>query len=175
MRRFKPQEQYIYFNMKKFKVFVCIITVLCLFSCFAGCGENKSTNKNLTALKLKVTDLDGNAVSKAQITLVECGSSFFTDNNGLSPTMEVQISKTALNVNEDWSTVTVVVSCEGFVTTVLFNCVVKDNQTRGDLTIRLFKLDQSELPYVAIVEVPPDDFIKNLTGATDNAQSDPTE
>ena len=156
--------------MKKFKVFVCIITVLCLFLCFAGCGENKSTNKNLTALKLKVTDLDGNAVSKAQITLVECGSSFFTDNNGLSPTMEVQISKTALNVNEDWSTVTVVVSCEGFVTTVLFNCVVKDNQT-----IRLFKLDQSELPYVAIVEVPPDDFIKNLTGATDNAQSEPTE
>ena len=79
------------------------------------------------------------------------------------------------NVNEDWSTVTVVVSCEGFVTTVLFNCVVKDNQTRGDLTIRLFKLDQSELPYVAIVEVPPDDFIKNLTGATDDAQSEPTE
>ena len=166
LRRFKPQEPYIYFNMKKFKVFVCIITVLCLFLCFAGCGENKSTNKNLTALKIKVTDLDGNAVSKAQITLVECGSSFFTDNNGLSP---------ALNVNEDWSTVTVVVSCEGFVTTVLFNCVVKDNQTRGDLTIRLFKLDQSELPYVAIVEVPPDDFIKNLTGATDDAQSEPTE
>ncbi len=157
--------------MKKFKAFVCIITVLCLFFCLVGCGKDRSAGKSITALKIKVTDLDGNAISKAQIKLVESGASFFTDNNGLSPTMEIQISKTALNVNESWSTVTVVVSREGFVTTVLFNCVVPDNQTRGDLTIRLFKLDQSELPYVAIVEVPPDDFIQSLTGGGENNQT----
>ena len=60
---------------------------------FCGLRENKSTNKNLTALKIKVTDLDGNAVSKAQITLVECGSSFFTDNNGLSPQWKFKFQK----------------------------------------------------------------------------------
>lgn len=148
--------------MKKIKFIAFVIVLLALALCYSGCDKEHITNKNITALKIKVVDVGGNPVQKAKITVVENNISFFTDNNGLSPTIEIQISKTALNVNQNWSTVTIVVSHDSFASTILFNCVVYDNQIRDDLTIRLFKLEQSQLPYAAIVEVPPDEFIRNL-------------
>ena len=118
------------------------------------------TTKTDTFVRLTVLDLDGNPVHNAQVTV--CSETFFTDNKGLSPT--IQLAKLENSFDEsitDWHTVNVIIKKDGYVPTVMFNCVVYDHDTRK-ITVKIYPVDASDLPYVCYVESPPDDYVKDL-------------
>lgn len=113
-----------------------------------------------TYLRVNAVDLNNNPVHNAKVTVL--GQSFNTDNKGLSPAMELSGLSNCYDENiAEWKTVTVVVSLDGYVTAVNFNCVVYVGQTRK-LTVKLYPVDSSDLPYTVYVESPPDDYVKNL-------------
>lgn len=113
-----------------------------------------------TYVKIAVVDLNDTPVHNAKITVG--GQSFFTDNKGLSPSIQLtQFTNCYDSSITEWGTVTVIIEKEGYTPTFVFNCVVYDGQTRK-LTVKVYPQDASELPYVSYVESPPDDYIKNL-------------
>lgn len=117
-----------------------------------------STSK--TAIKVTVVDLDNNPVHNAVVTV--CGNTFFCDNNGNSPVIEIDAPTNCYDQNiTAWHTQTVVVTKDGYVPTVVLNCVVFDKETRK-LTVKIYPLDESKLPYVCYVETPPADYINQL-------------
>lgn len=118
-----------------------------------------------TTIKIAVVDLNDEPVHNAKITL--CGQSFYTDNKGLSPLIELtQYTNCYDSSIMEWGTVTVVIEKDGYSPTFVFNCVVYSGQTRK-LTVKVYPQDSSELPYVSYVESPPDDYVKSLL-TTDN-------
>ena len=113
-----------------------------------------------TFIKVAVVDLDGTPVHNAKVTVG--GLSFYTDNKGLSPSIELAtISNSYDSAITEWGTVTVLVEKDGYVPTFVFNCVVYNGQTRK-LTVKTYTQDGSELPYVSYVETPPDDYAQKL-------------
>ncbi len=115
---------------------------------------------NNTHIKITVVDLNNNPVHNAKVTV--SGKSFYTDNNGYSPSIELQDLLNSYDADiKEWGTVTVVVEKDGFVPSVVVNCVAYSGQTRK-LTVKMYCIDESELPYVCYVESPPDDYLKTL-------------
>ena len=116
-----------------------------------------------TYIKIAVVDLDGAPVHNAKVTVGEV--SFYTDNKGLSPSIELVTLCNSYDATiTEWGTVTVKVEKDGFVPTFVFNCVVFNEQTRK-LTVKIYPQDASELPYVTYVESPPDGYIQGILGA----------
>ena len=113
-----------------------------------------------TYIKIAVVDLDGAPVHNAKVTVGEV--SFYTDNKGLSPSIELATLSNSYDAAiTEWGTVTVKVEKDGLVPTFVFNCVVYNGQTRK-LTVKTYAQDASELPYVCYVESPPDGYVQNL-------------
>ena len=113
-----------------------------------------------TFVKVAVVDLDGAPVHNAKVTVGE--ESFYTDNKGLSPSIELATLYNSYDAAiTEWGTVTVKVEKDGFVPTFVFNCVVYNGQTRK-LTVKTYAQDGSELPYVSYVETPPEDYVKQI-------------
>ena len=113
-----------------------------------------------TYIRVTVVDLGNNPVHNAQVKVGT--TAFNTDNKGLSPAIELSNLTNCYDESiEDWKTATVVVSKDGYVTAVSFNCVVYVGQTRK-LTVKLYPVDSSELPYTTYVESPPDEYVKTL-------------
>ena len=113
-----------------------------------------------TYIKVAVVDLDGAPVHNAKVTVG--GLSFYTDNKGLSPSIELTTITNCYDSSiTEWGTVTVLVEKDGFVPTFVFNCVVYNGQTRK-LTVKTYTQDGSELPYVSYVETPPNDYVQKL-------------
>ena len=113
-----------------------------------------------TFVKVAVVDLDGAPVHNAKVTVG--GASFYTDNKGLSPSIELAKLSNSYDVSiTEWGTVTVMVEKDGYAPTFVFNCVVYNGQARK-LTVKVYPQDGSELPYVSYVETPPEDYIKGL-------------
>lgn len=113
-----------------------------------------------TSIKVAVVDLDGVPVHNAKVTVGE--ASFFTDNKGLSPSIELATISNSYNSSiTEWGTVTVLVEKDGYAPTFVFNCVVYNGQTRK-LTVKIYSQDGSELPYVSYVEAPPDGYVQGL-------------
>ena len=118
------------------------------------------TAKTDTFVRVTVLDLDGMPVHNAQVTVF--GETFFTDNKGLSPTIQLAKLENSFDANiSQWHTVNIVIKKDGYVPTIMFNCVVYDRQTRK-ITVKIYPTDGSDLPYVCYVESPPDDFVKDL-------------
>lgn len=116
-----------------------------------------------TYIKIAVVDLDGAPVHNAKVTVG--GVSFYTDNKGLSPSIELTtLTNCYDSAITEWGTVTVMVEKDGYVPTFVFNCVVYNGQTRK-LTVKTYTQDGSELPYVSYVETPPDGYVQGLLGA----------
>ncbi len=114
-----------------------------------------------TAIKVTVVDLNNNPVHNAVVTVD--GNTFFCDNNGNSPAIEIASLSNCYDQNiSSWHTTTVIVTKEGYVPTVVLNCVIFDKETRK-LTVKIYAVDESRLPYVCYVETPPDDYLKQLT------------
>lgn len=121
-------------------------------------AANVSAGKTL--LRVCVVDLDGNPVHNAQITVE--GATFNTDNKGLSPAVELKNLKNCYDETvTEWGTVTVCVEKTGYIPAIAFNCVAYSNQTRK-LTVKIYPVDGSDLPYVSYVESPPDEYAKGL-------------
>lgn len=115
---------------------------------------------NKTYIKVTVVDLDDNPVHNATVTVGNV--TFNTDNKGRSPAIELNALTNSYDPSiEQWKTATVVVRKEGFVTAVNFNCVAYVGQTRK-LTVRLFDVDNSDLPYTVYVESPPADYVERV-------------
>ena len=115
-----------------------------------------------TAIKVTVVDLDNNPVHNAVVTIN--GSTFFCDNNGNSPAIEIENLHNSYDKSiTAWHTQTVVITKDGYVPTIVLNCVVFDKETRK-LTVKIYPIDESKLPYVCYVETPPSDYINQLVG-----------
>ena len=113
-----------------------------------------------TYIKVAVVELDGAPVHNAKVTVGEV--TFFTDNKGLSPSIELATLSNSYDASiTEWGTVTVIVEKDGYAPTFVFNCVVYNSQTRK-LTVKIYTRDGSELPYVSYVETPPDGYVQEL-------------
>ena len=116
---------------------------------------------NKTAIKVTVVDLNNNPVHNAIIAVD--GKKFFCDNNGNSPVIELENLSNCYDENlSTWYTKTVVITKDGYVPTVVLNCVVFSKETRK-LTVKIYPIDESNLPYVCYVETPPSNYIEQLT------------
>ena len=123
-------------------------------------ANNVTVSATDTYVKVAVVDLNDTPVHNAKITIN--GQSFFTDNKGLSPSIQLaEYTNCYDSTITEWGTVTVVIEKEGYTPTFVFSCVVYNGQTRK-LTVKVYPQDASELPYVSYVESPPDDSIKSL-------------
>lgn len=123
-------------------------------------AQNVNALPKDTFLKVTVVDLDGVPVHNAEVTVGE--QSFFTDNKGLSPSIQLVSFSNCYDASvTEWGTVTVKITKEGFSPCFVFNCVVYRDKTRR-LTVKIYPKDASDLPYVCYVESPPDDYIKGL-------------
>lgn len=137
---------------------VLAITVAVLMVVDANITTDVSANK--TYLRVTVVDLNNNPVHNAKVAVSD--ASFNTDNKGLSPAIELNSLTNSYDSSiAEWKTATVTVSCEGYVTAVSFNCIIYVGQTRK-LTVKLYPVDGSDLPYTVYVESPPSDYVKQL-------------
>lgn len=123
-------------------------------------GNVITVKKDVTAVKVTAVDLSGKALQNASITVGE--QTFFTDDKGCSPQISLDALSNCYEPSEKgWYTTTIVVTCDGYVPSVVFNTVLFQGQTRK-LTVKLYPSDKSELPFVAYVESPPDEYVKKL-------------
>ncbi len=150
-------------SFKNVAFFLVILSLLIVV--FAAVDSALSINVDTnddTYLRVTVVDLQGNPVHNAQIYV--CDGSFFTDNKGLSPNILLTDLANVYDCSvTQWHTINVVVKKEGFVPTVVLNCVVYHGQTRR-LTIKIYPNDNSGLPYVCYVESPPHEYVKEMVG-----------
>ena len=147
-------------TLKSVAVALSILAAVLTALTVADGVRNVSATAKSTSIKVTVVDLDGIAVHNAEVTVE--GKSFFTDNKGVSPSIDIEtLSNCYDSAVSEWGTVTVQVAAEGFVPSFVFNCVVYRDDTRR-LTVRLYPSDGSELPYVCYVESPPDDYVRGL-------------
>jgi len=113
-------------------------------------------------IKICVVDLDGNPVHNAKVKVVGCNLVFNTDNNGLSPSIDLPKLTNVYDAKIDqWYTVNLHVQKSGYVDTFVLNCVVYLQQNRN-LTVKIYPTDDSHLPYVCYVESPPSEYLESL-------------
>lgn len=119
-----------------------------------------SANSAQTCLKVTVVDLEGNPLHDAQVKVGD--GIFYCDNKGRTAQIQPSILVNSYDSSIDsWYTAHVVVQKDGYVPSVVVNCVLSHGQTR-QLTVRMYPLDGSELPFVIYVERPPSNFVKDL-------------
>ena len=154
-------------------VFVFLIIAVAAASClitsaikngFAAGDPQTPWDAPVTALQVTVKDLLGRAVEGATVTIAESGESFTTDSAGKTPVMTVPFLETPLTKTVDggFSFVTVVVTRQGYVDYILYNCLVYRSRTRCGPSITLFTVTQTSSPFVSTVEVPPEDWTKEF-------------
>lgn len=134
-----------------------VVAVCCLpFAYSKPTFQSESGNK----LKVLVSDLEGNPLKNATVTIKETGQTFLCDNQGRSPLFEIDTLNNPYG-NFDWFTITLLVQKEGYVNAVVIGCVIYQNQTRL-LKVQMYPSDQSDLPFVCLVESPPSSFLNSL-------------
>lgn len=123
-------------------------------------GNVVGVKKSITAIKVTAVDLSGNSIHNASVTV--CGQTFFTDDKGCSPQITPNVLVNCYDGSiTDWYTTTIAVTCDGYVPSVVFNAVLFDGQTRR-LIVKMYPVDDSELPFVSYVESPPDEYVKKI-------------
>ena len=153
-------------TFKNVAVALAILVVVIGALAAVDAANNVSVSVSNTFIKVAVVELDGTPVHNAKVTVGKV--SFYTDNKGLSPSIELAtISNSYDSSITEWGTVTVLVEKDGYVPTFVFNCVVYNGQTRK-LTVKTYTQDGSELPYVNYVESPPDDYVQGLLALNHN-------
>ena len=154
-------------TLKNVSVAMAILCAVVAVLAVVDVSNNVAVAVTNTYIKVAVVDIDGAPVHNAKVTVGEV--SFYTDNKGLSPSIELaKLTNSYDSTITDWGTVTVLVEKDGYAPTFVFNCVVYNGQTRK-LTVKTYPQDGSELPYVSYVETPPEDYLNRLLGAENNA------
>lgn len=155
--------QYTIFMKATFKnigVALCLLAMVMAVLLAVDKASDVAAINTKTYIKVTVVDENGIPVHNAQITVN--GQSFFTDNKGVSPAIELTELTNCYDENiAAWRTTTVIAQKDGYVPSIVFNCVVYDAQTRK-LTVKIYQKDSSELPCVTYVESPPEDYVKSL-------------
>lgn len=146
-----------------FKNIAVALSLLAMVMCILFAVDKASDVAAVSAktfVKVTVVDESGQPVHNAQVTVN--GQSFFTDNKGLSPNIEAVGLTNCYDADiSQWHTTNVIVKKDGYVPSIVFNCVVYHAETRR-LTVKIYRQDASELPCVTYVESPPDDYVKSL-------------
>lgn len=149
-------------TLKNVAIVVVVLSMVLVVLTAIDKASDVGVSASKTAIKVTVVDLNNNPVHNAQVTID--GQTFFCDNNGNSPVIDVE---TLVNCYDKtitaWHTQTVVIKKDGYVPTVVLNCVLFDKETRK-LTVKIYPSDQSTLPYVCYVETPPADYLNQLIG-----------
>ena len=141
---------------------ICASILLLAFSVAFSYDMQSLAKGQSNTLKLRITDTNNQPVHNAKITIKETGKFFFTDENGISPNMQIDFLKNVYDENvNSWFCVTLLIEKQGFVNTVVFNCVVFCN-TKRDFNVKIYQQDESDLPFVCYVESPPKNFINDL-------------
>ena len=149
-------------TLKNVAIAVAILMMVVVVLTAIDKASDIGVSASKTAIKVTVVDLDNNPVHNAVVNVN--GKTFFCDNNSNSPLIELDNLTNCYDKNiTTWHTQTVVVTNDGFVPTVVLNCVVFDKETRK-LTVKIYPNDQSDLPYVCYVETPPGDYLEGLVG-----------
>ena len=137
-----------------------ILAMVVVILAAVDAANNITVSARDTYIKITVVDLNDAPVHNAKITINK--QSFFTDNKGLSPSIELTEYSNSYDIKiTEWGTVTVVIEKDGYTPTFVFNCIVYNGQSRS-LTVKIYPKDASELPYVSYVESPPDEYVKSL-------------
>ncbi|MCM1043293.1 MAG: hypothetical protein NC350_03680 [Corallococcus sp.] len=142
---------------------VCLLIAVIFFGSLDLSRNAYAVPDEGNVLKVEVVDTSGNAVHNAQITVIGESITFNTDNKGRSPSIAVKETTNWYDVSiKEWFCINLRISKEGYVDTFVFNCVIGVGSVRN-LKVKIYKTDDSQLPYVCYVESPPDDYIKGLT------------
>lgn len=139
---------------------ILVLTVGCLLWIDSDSMVDVSSTVD-TTIRVTVVDVsDNSAVHNATVDIGGT-TQFYTDNNGLSPTIQVPVTD---NIYDDaiteWYCVNIVVSKEGYASTIVVACVVNVGQLR-EITVYMYDY-QDTLPYVCYVESPPDSYLSAL-------------
>ncbi len=146
------------FKNVAFSLAVLFAVLVCFIVLDGAMAVNAANSKTL--LRVTVVDLYDQPVHGAEVSV--CDLKFLTDNKGLSPTIELPVVENGYDSSiTDWFAVNVTVTKDGYVPTVVVNCVVYCDDTRK-LTVKIYPKDGSDLPYVCYVESPPSDYLKSL-------------
>lgn len=138
---------------------VLVLVVGCLFWVDVPSVDVSAVDS--TRIRITVLDVtSGNTVHNATVD-ISTTTQFFTDNSGLSPTIDVPIVANMYDATiTDWYCVDVVVTKDGYLSTVVVGCVLYVGQLR-QLTVYLYH-DDGSLPYVCYVESPPSSYLEQL-------------
>lgn len=149
-------------TLKNVAIVVVVLSMVMVVLTAIDKASDVGVSATKTAIKVTVVDLNNNPVHNAQVTID--GQTFFCDNNGNSPVIDVANLTNCYDITiTAWYTQTVVIKKDGYVPTVVLNCVLFDKETRK-LTVKIYPADQSTLPYVCYVETPPTDYLNQLIG-----------
>ena len=158
-----------FFKSKVFIFAVCVAFLSTMLCHFAIYNAQKTQQANTlatqtTSLQVKVVTLDGTPIKQAKVFVAETQQTFYTDMNGYTQLMQVPFADTPLCqiTSGDFSFINLVVTCDGFKDVVLYNCVVYKNKTRQGPVVMMFDKNQTNAPFVAITEVPPDKWTKEF-------------
>lgn len=149
-------------SFKNVAIVLSVLFVALVFFAVFDEVSDVNVSESVTHLRVTVVDLNDQPVHGASVAVGDV--EFFTDNKGLSPTISLPFATNFYDSSiTEWFTVNVVVTKEGYVPTVVVNCVMYDKQTR-QLKVKVYPSDGSDLPYVCYVESPPNDYLQSLIG-----------
>lgn len=147
-------------TVKNVAISLIILSMVIVVLVAVDISAELTVAKPTTKLRVSVVDINGSYVYNAKVTV--CGQTFYTDNKGLSPVMELtDIGNSYDGTVTSWHTANVVVTKDGYVPTVVLNAVITDSEMR-QLTVRVYPTDSSQLPCVCYVETPPQQYLDSL-------------
>lgn len=150
-------------TLKGIAIALSILAMVIVVLSAVDSASNVNVSATDTYLKVAVVDLDNTPVHNAKV--IVGNQSFYTDNKGLSPSIElVEFTNSYDDSITEWGTVTVMIQKDGYSPTFVFNCIVYSGQTRK-LVVKIYPTDASQLPYVSYVETPPNEYINSLLNA----------
>ncbi len=150
--------------------FLAVVVLVATIQLTAVAVQNKYKDTQLTdtkpvsSLRIQVVNLRGAPLANAKVTIVESGKTYSTDLKGYTPVMQVTFQETALTktVDGNFSFVTVVVTRDGYVDYILYNCLIYKERMRSGPVITLFNTGESSAKYISTVEVPPDEWTQEF-------------
>lgn len=117
-------------------------------------------------VKFIVADFSDNApVSFARVCIPEINASFFTDNSGNTPLIEVPVMPDAFYdgiCKRNFGEITVIVYKEGYADYILCNLCIRENDIREGIKLLIYKKDNFMPDFTPIVETPDVKWLKEL-------------
>ena len=152
---------------KRFIFILCLLLFVLIFTnLYTTVILINETNIKQAKVRFTVVDIENNnSIYKACVCIPEANVYYYTDNNGNTPLIEIPVIYNSYYDNlccRDFGEISVIVYKEGYVDFIMLNLVVKENQTRDNIKLLMYKKDAYSPNYTSIVETPDNDWIQNL-------------